>query len=154
MLWRRYRLALLWSVPIGVAIGCVLSLGLYLGGNPDYRSQGGWGAFAYLLGVGACVGGVTALSALIGGVLAVLLADRRLSRPPRFRVRGGAAGAAAGAAALWLAVGMGNALTSSTGAAWFSGFAAVAALTAAVSGAVALLLLTRAERAQPISQHH
>lgn len=147
MLWRRYRFAVLGSVPIGAVLGIVMNLALYLGGNPDYRDQGGWGAFIYTLAVGSVVGGANALAALVVGALAVLVFDRHLRCPARVRVTGGAVGAAAGAAALWLGAGVLDSFTSLNGGAWFFVFVLFAGIAAAVAFLAALFLLKRAERA-------
>lgn len=146
MFWRRYRSAVVLSAPTGVAIGCAVAIGLYLGGNADYRTQGGWDALTYLLAAGALVGCMTALAALLGGVVVVLLTDRRLNRAPAWRVRSGAVGAAGGASALWLAVGLSNAPPSSQGAVELFWIVAGSGIAAVSGGVGALILLQRAER--------
>ncbi|WP_261163878.1 hypothetical protein [Microbacterium sp. Marseille-Q6965] len=146
MLWRRYRSAILLAVPAGAAFGAVLGVSFYLVANPDYRTQGGWGAFISLLASGAGIGGVTASAGLIGGVVFLLLADRHLRGPGQARVRGGAMSAAAAAALLWLIIGLVGAVSSSGGAAWFPWVVVSAAITAATTGGAAALILRRVER--------
>lgn len=36
-----YRGPLIAAIPLGVAVGAVLAVSVYLTGNPDYRAQGG-----------------------------------------------------------------------------------------------------------------
>lgn len=154
MLWRRYRAAAISAIPMGIGVGAVLSIAVYLTGNSDYREQGGWGAFAYIFAVGAGIGALNALAALIGGWLVVLAAERRQREPVRTRSIRGAAGAAAGAGMLWLAVGVVSSFTTPRGAAWFSGFVMFAGLTAAVAATVAWMVLKRVERAECASHRH
>ncbi|PPF09997.1 hypothetical protein C5C36_15595 [Rathayibacter sp. AY1G1] len=59
-----------------MVLGALLGLGLVLTGNSDFREQGGWGAFAYLIMVGAIIGGVSALAAVAGGFVAILITLR------------------------------------------------------------------------------
>lgn len=146
MLWRRHRVAALGAVPLGAAIGVAFSFALYLSGNRDYRERGGWSAFAYTFVVGAGIGGVTALAALVGGALALLLLGRHSERTARACAVIGAVGAAAGAGALWIVVGIVTTIVTPTGAAWFFGFALLAGVSAIVAVAVAWGMLHRAEQ--------
>ena len=76
MLWRRYRWIVITSVPAAALIGMLVALVLYLGGNPDYREQGGWSAFASLEVTGALAGALTSVPAIVGAAAALSLGDR------------------------------------------------------------------------------
>lgn len=154
MLWERYRAAAISAIPMGISVGAVLGIAVYLTGNSDYREQGGWGAFAYIFAVGAGIGALSALAALIGGWLVILAAERRQREPVRTRSIRGAAGAAAGAGMLWLAVGVVTLFSTPSGAAWMFGFVMLAGIAAAGAATVAWVVLKRAERAECASHRH
>lgn len=146
MFWSQYRSAIVRAVPFGASVGAFLGLAVYLSGNPDYRAQGGWGAFGYWLALGAILGGVTALAALTGGALVIALTTKFSSRAKRVRALAGSLGAAGGAGIFWLILGVTSTAASPTGSSWVA-LSTVAALVAAiVSLFSASLLLRRSER--------
>ncbi|MFV0320302.1 MAG: hypothetical protein ACK5IN_08075 [Microbacterium sp.] len=145
-MWRRYRRPITLALPVGAALGCLMSLGVYLAGNPDYRRYGGWGAFVNTIVVGGAIGAVTALAAVGGGVLALLVWDRALVKSPPSRRDAAALGAALGTAVLWLAFGVVNGLLSPSGWSWFGLTGIVVAVAAPIAAIAAGMLVARAER--------
>lgn len=144
-LWRRYRRALLQAIPIAATLGGVLGLLLALGGNPDFLAFGGIGALASMTAMGAVIAAGTGLAGLVGGVIAMLVWDRRLSRSSEFPIAIAALGAATAAATLWLALGIGSALSTPTGADWFPLYAMFAATAGLVAAIIAGVLVHRDE---------
>ncbi len=142
---------LMLALPVGSAGGVVLAVAVYLSSNADYRALGGWGAFGYLVGVGAVLGGVTAIGAVAGAVLALLIAGRAARSAGS--ILAGSIGAGVGAATLWLGIGVASAFASSAGS-WFGVSLAFAAVAALVATALAALLLRSAtkRRRSPISE--
>ncbi len=100
-MFRQYRPAAVWAIPVGALLGAVVGLIAVVGGNPDNR---GWGSLFQAVFTAAAVGAVNALAALGAGALTVWLADRSRS-VPRVWVYGGSLGAAAGPLVLWLLFG-------------------------------------------------
>ncbi|GAA1055824.1 hypothetical protein GCM10017608_30040 [Agromyces luteolus] len=141
MLWRRYRWIVITSVPAAALIGMLLALALYLGGNPDYREQGGWSAFASMAATGTVIGALTSVPAIIGAAAALALKDRRLRRTSGARAWIGALGAAAGALVGWTALTTINAILTTEGGAWFSVYLIFAVLASLISGAAAAALI-------------
>jgi hypothetical protein len=152
VLWRRYRWIVITSVPTAALIGMLLALALYLGGNADYREQGGWSAFAYLTATGALVGALTSVPAIVGASAALALKDRSLTRTPSARAWIGALGAAVGALVGWTALATVNALLTADGGAWFSMYLVFAVGASLISGAAAAAFVcwteTRARAAE------
>jgi len=146
MLWMRYRSVAMAAVPVGVLAGVILGVAVYLAGNPEYRAQGGPTAFWYWAAVGAVLGGGTALAALAGGALSILVTDRSTSRVSGARVLAGSVGAAVGAAVLWLAIGLFTGIASPAGSSWFGASVVIALVAAVAAGVLAALMLRRAER--------
>ena len=100
---RRYRRSLLLAPVVGAAGGIIVGLGLYLGGNPDYR-DGGLGAFFSLVVPGALLAVATAVLAVVGGAVGLLLHDRRLESPRGRRVAVIVLGATIAAGVGWFAL--------------------------------------------------
>jgi len=138
-----YRGPLIAAIPLGVAVGAVLAVSVYLTGNPDYRAQGGWAAFSILVGTGALAGGVTALVATVGAAIAISISGRTREPASGIPVVAGAVGAASGAAALWLGAGTVNAVVSPGGASWFGVAALFAFVAAGIAAGLAALVLRR-----------
>ncbi|WP_146168495.1 hypothetical protein [Rathayibacter caricis] len=133
-----YRRAVLRAVPLGVLLGTLLGLGLTLG-NPDYREQGGWSAIAYLLAVGAIVGGVSALAGIAGGLVAILITHRlRRATEPSSLI--GPVGPAVGSSAPWVVAASAAALI---GDYLTAAIAVGTGVVAAVVGGVSAALLLR-----------
>lgn len=146
MLWRRYRWIVIASVPVAALIGALLALALYLGGNPDYREQGGWSAFVYSTVLGAAVGALSSVPAIVGAGVALALKDRALTRTPQARVWIGGSGAAIGALFAWAILAAVNALMSAEGGgAWFALYLIAGMVAAAISAAAAAALIWRTE---------
>ncbi|PTL71247.1 hypothetical protein C1I63_18590 [Rathayibacter caricis DSM 15933] len=121
-----------------MVLGALLGLGLVLTGNPDYRDQGGWSSFAYLMIVGAVIGGVSALTAVAGGFGAILIthrSGRATETSPMISPVGPAIGSGApwGGAACVAAV-AGDPMTAAIAA----GLGVVAAVVGGVSAALLL----------------
>lgn len=127
-------------------MGGLFYLALYLGGNPDYRSYGGWGAFFYTVIVGSVIGAGTAIAAACGGALAIWIWDRRLERSAGSRKVAGSVGAAIGAVALWLCFGVANALVNSAGWSWFGLTGIFVAVAAPIAAVLASVLIARADK--------
>ncbi len=148
---RALWMPLLLALPVGAAGGVLLAVAVYGAGNADYRAQGGWGAFGSLVGAGAMLGAMTALAAAVGAVVAVLAVarGRRSARGPVLL------GAAGGAAAVWLGIGVVNAVVVPGGASWLPlamMIACVASLVALALAALLLRLASTRERA-PAAAH-
>lgn len=141
MLWRRYRWIVITSVPAAALIGMLLALAFYLGGNPDYREQGGWSAFASMAATGAVIGALTSGPAIVGAAAALALKDRWLRRTSGARAGIGALGAAAGALVGWTVLATINAMLTAEGGAWFSVYLIFAVVASLISGAAAAALI-------------
>ena len=146
VLWRRYRRIVVAAVPIGAGIGVALNLAVYLTGNPDYRLQGGFGAFLYTLTVGSAIGATAALCAVLGSIVSLLIWDRRVVRPSRSRTIAGAAGAGIGTLFLWITVGFVNALISPTAWQGFGVVGVIAVLGALIAAATAGTMIRMVEK--------
>lgn len=146
MIWRRYRSTAGWALLGSAAIGILCGLAVYLGANPDYRAQSGWGGFAYWISLGAILGGGTGLAAILGGAVAIVLRDRDLSRESRSRILLGVAGASIGPVLLWGA--FGTIATATGGADYLYIFIGIAAAAVVVTAVLAGVMLSRAERRQ------
>lgn len=137
MLWR-YGRTILTSIPVAAAIGALLGVAMYLFGNSEYRSHGGWGTFGYWVALGAGFGVVTALPAVLEAIITLALTGRSLPRTPTAeRVKAGGWGAAAGALAVWVVV-------TALSAPWTSGlglFLTIGFVAAGTSGIAAAVLI-------------
>lgn len=146
MLWRRYRSTIGWALLVAAGAGSFLGFALYMGGNPDYRAHAGPLGLVYWLALGAILGVTTAIAALVGGAIALLVRDRGLTRSPQTRIVAGTIGAAVGAIALWLGIGIVNAVVTEIGGSFFGLAILIALISAVVTAIPAGLLLNRAER--------
>lgn len=152
MLWRRYSKVVALAFPVGGLGGVILASLVYFGGNPDYRSQGGLSAFMYLVGAGGLLGLGSAVGAVLGATLILLVCDRRLQRSSGARIGLGVVGSAAGAAAVWVIVGaMDNALAP-TGRPWLSTSLMVSGLAALCAAGAAWLMIGLTERRASLSR--
>src|SRR5699024_9187601 len=145
-MWHRYRFTLLIAVAIGAGTGVAIGLAIYLGGNADYRSFGGWGAFLRIVAIGGACGAGTALAASIVSMIALVIADRRLEKSLRHRKTAGGLGAAAGAAAFWLGLGVADGLSTAAGWQWFALTWVFVAVSAPIAALSAVVLIGRADR--------
>lgn len=134
---------------MGAAIGVVLGVIYYAGASSDFRDHGGWGAFLSVSAGGGLLGAVAALSAVVGGVVALVAWDRRMLKSPRSRTRAVVVGAIAGVAVPWLALGVVNGVTSPIGWSWFGAMWLPIAVSAPIAGIAAEAIAARAERGAP-----
>lgn len=153
MFWKRYGFAITWALPLGIALGAGIAMGVYLMGNPDFREQGGWQDFPFMLLMGVLVGAALALAAMIGATLLILIGDRNRERKHELEVwvSGGTMGAVAGVAVLWLGFAATNQLTPTASFANILLYTIIAAMTAGMAGYAASRLL-RAGQARALRE--
>ena len=116
---------------------------LYLGGNPDFRAQGGWSAFLSLMGPGVGIGAVIGVcAALTAGAFAAIRAQRS---DPVIRAGRASTGAAIGAAMLWIVVGVVEVVATGRWG-WFGFYPLAALVSAGLAALLAAVIVRRSNR--------
>lgn len=143
-MWHRYKSAAGWGLLIASGLGIVIGLGLYLSSHSGYRMHAGWGGFFYWIALGAVFGVITGITAVAGGLIALVIRKRSRSQNKWSPVAAGATGASIGASLVWVVFWVATAATGGIG--YTPLFVIIVIAVAAGAAISAVIVLDRAEQ--------